>query len=297
MAFWIFKVAEQDLYPDEPGTKYVYDNTHSVKVKKDDIFLYLDKTKRYSFTATGTVRRVTERKPTASEAGRTHKVRIVYTAHLGEVVWFSQPISVSPTTKEGRQNRAQLGITDVNLLGWSQSMPKLGEPMYSAILELIELKDLIPETVSEDFSVPDSWSKTKTRPAMKGFTRIVLNRSFGTCIVCGSGLAGLVEAAHLSSYATDIKNRANPANGICLCRYCHRAMDLRLIAITPEGELLVAPEVIDPVAKFHFERISAEDRRHLLHGIDPIFLILTVKWHKEYLSNNSIQAPLNSAHV
>ena len=89
MKIWIFKVAYQDLYPDEPGRTYIFDNTHSVRVKKGDTFLYLDKTQGYSFTATGSVRKLTERKPTPKEASRTQKVRIVYTAHLSDVFWFS----------------------------------------------------------------------------------------------------------------------------------------------------------------------------------------------------------------
>ena len=45
MAFWIFKISDQELYPDVLGEKYVYDNTHSIRVKSGDVFLYLDKTK------------------------------------------------------------------------------------------------------------------------------------------------------------------------------------------------------------------------------------------------------------
>lgn len=290
MAYWIFKVAEQDLYPDEPGLKYVYDNTHSVRIQKGDTFLYLDKTKGYSFTATGIVRRLSERKPTPQETSRTRNVRVVYTAHLADVVWFSNPLSVSPTRKEGKLNRAQLGITDVNLLGWSQSMPSLGETMYQAILDLADLRDLLPSVLTGDFSVPDSWSKTKCRPTMKGFTDPVMERSDSRCVVCGSRLAGLVEAAHLSPYATDVKNRANPANGICLCKYCHRALDLRHIAIAPSGELLVDPEINDPIAAFHFGRIANDERKTFLLGVAPDFLNLTVKWHKEYLSNKAMEA-------
>jgi hypothetical protein len=285
MAFWIFKIAEQELYQDEPGTKYVYDNTHSVKVKQGDVFMYLDKTKGYSFTATGIVKRVTERKPTVSEATRTRSVRVVYTALLGDIAWFSEPLSISPVTKQGRKNRAQLGITDVNLLGWSQSMPSLSEAMFAAIVEQVELRGFMPTAAGDDFSVPDAWSKSKARPAMKRFTTAVMNRSNGVCIVCGTGIEGIVEAAHLSPYAADVKNRANPANGVCLCKYCHRALDLRLIAITPEGELLVAPDMSDPVAHFHFDRLTPDGRRGLLSGVDPHFLQLTVEWHKEYMSN------------
>lgn len=285
MAFWIFKIAEQELYPDEPGAKYVYDNTHSVRVQQGDVFLYLDKTKRYAFTAIGSVKRVTERKSTTSESVRTRSVRVVYTAQLGDVVWFNEPLSISPTTKQGRRNRAQLGITDVNLLGWSQSIPSLSESMFAAIVELVELRGFMPIANEEDFSVPDTWSKSKARPAMKKFTAAVINRSNGVCIVCGTGLEGVVDAAHLSPYATDVKNRANPANGVCLCKYCHRALDLRLIAINPAGELLVAPDMVDPVARFHFDRLTSDERRRLLKGVDPAFLTLTVEWYKEYMSN------------
>ncbi len=38
MSYWIFKIAEQDLYPDVLGEKYVYDNTHSIRVVKGDYF-------------------------------------------------------------------------------------------------------------------------------------------------------------------------------------------------------------------------------------------------------------------
>jgi hypothetical protein len=62
MTHWIFKVADQGLYPDEPGEKYVYDNTHSVRVARGDVFLYLDTSKQYSFTATGIVHKLTARK-------------------------------------------------------------------------------------------------------------------------------------------------------------------------------------------------------------------------------------------
>src|SRR5262245_36413806 len=118
MAYWIFKLAEQELYPDIHGNTYVYDNTHSVRVKADDVFLYLDKRAGYSFTATGMVGKVQERSPSAIESKRTSKVRTVFVAHLTDVIWFKKPLSISSQTKVGRRNRAKLGIVDVNLLGW-----------------------------------------------------------------------------------------------------------------------------------------------------------------------------------
>jgi len=289
MAYWIFKVAEQELYPDVPGEKYVYDNTRSVRVAAGDVFLYLDKTRNYSFTAMGIVRKLTKRAPTAEEMQRTAKVRTVFTAHLTDVIWFTERLSISPLTKNGKQNRARLGIIDVNLLGWSRSMPSLSEPMYQAILDLAETEKIVPPTATdEDFSIPDTWGKTKTRGVIKKFSDPVMSRSNSTCVVCGSSLPGLVEAAHLSSYASDQKNRANPANGICLCKYCHRALDIRIIAIQPNGILLIAPIITDEIAKHHFSRIDKKQRAKWLMGVDPKFLELTVQWYNDNLSNKHV---------
>jgi hypothetical protein len=287
MAYWIFKIAEQDIYPDVHGERYVYDNTRSVRVQQGDVFLYLDKTKGYAFTATGIVSRLTERNPTALEKARTAKARTVYTAHLGDIIWFASPLTISPTTKEGRGNRARLGIIDVNLLGWSQSVPAIGDVMYRSILDLAETRHLIPEkSQSKDYRVPDSWGHTKTRRAISRFSRPVLARSNSTCIVCGTSVPGIVDAAHLSPYASDSRNRANPANGVCLCKFCHRCLDLRLIAIQPDGELLVAPSVDDLVAQHHFSRMTKEQRVEWLVGVDSSFLLRTVKWFKDRLAES-----------
>ena len=140
MAYWIFKTAEQELYPDIPGDKYVYDNTHSIRVCAGDNFLYLDKRSRYSFTAAGVINRLSSRTPTAKEKQRTAKVTKVFTAHLSDVIWFETPLSISPTVKEGKKNRALLGIQDANLLGWSQSMPALSEAIFQKILDLADIK-------------------------------------------------------------------------------------------------------------------------------------------------------------
>lgn len=287
MAYWIFKLAKQELYPDIHGNQYVFDNTHSVKVQAGDVFLYLDKRQGYAFTATGTIKKIAKRAPTPAEAKRTSKVRTVFTAHLADLIWFEKPLSISPLTKVGKGNRAKLGIVDVNLLGWSQSIPSLSEAMYQAIMDLTQAKKLIPQSpVNEhDYSVPDAWGKTKVRRAVARFSNTVLERHGNKCVVCGTQLEDVVEAAHLSPYAADKNNRANPANGVCLCPYCHRALDRRLIAICPDGKLLIASTIDDPVALTHFQRISSETRKKWLNGVEPQFLELTVMWFKENENN------------
>lgn len=286
MAYWIFKIAEQKLYPDIHGDRYVYDNTHSIKVQPKDIFLYLDKTQSYSVTATGTVKKITERSPTDAESKRTNKVRVVYTAHLSDIIWFQKPLLMSTTHKEGVRNRAQLGIVDVNLLGWSQSIASITEPMYNSILKLADIYNLVPPATIQEHLIPDQWSNTKTRPAIKYFSDSVLARSKSCCIVCSVDIPGIVDAAHIIPYSIDCNNRANPANGICLCKFCHAAFDLRLIAITPDGDLIIHPGINNRIALSHFSAVTRDQRKIWLEGVNPDFLNKAVEWHHDYCRTN-----------
>jgi hypothetical protein len=178
MAYWIFKLAEQELYPDIQGNRYVFDNTHSVRVRAGDVFLYLDKRIGYAFTATGMVGTVRARTPSLFEAQRTAKVHTVFIAELKEIIWFEKPLSLSGQTRIGKRNRAQLGIVDVNLIGWSQSISSLNERTYQAIMDLVQAQRLIPLGPSDvmDFCVPDNWAKTKVRRAIVRFSNTVLDR-------------------------------------------------------------------------------------------------------------------------
>lgn len=280
MAYWIFKLAKQEIYDDNPGKLYSFDNTHSMRVHDGDVFIYLDKQKDYSFTATGTVKKLSTRIPTEEEVKRNSKVRSVFNADLAEVSWFKEPLSISPTTKIGQRNRARLGITDVNLLGWSQSIPSLSEPMYQSIMDIVEVDGLLSMASMKpgDFYVDDRWGKTRIREALSCFRDTVLSRDNYRCVVCGTKMEAVIEAAHISPYATDKNNRANPANGICLCTFCHRALDRHVIALQPDGKLLVDSSIDDPIALEHFSRVSPSVRKQWLMGITPEFLELTIKW-------------------
>ena len=284
MAFWIFKISQQESYLDIHGEKYVYDNTHSIRVAKEDYFIYLDKTAGYAFTATGVIKKITQRKPSVREAKRNSKVRTVYTAHLDDVVWFDPSISIASTNKSGKRNRALLGIEDVNLLGWSQSISRLSREMYDEITSIGSIRtDMVVEE-GQDYSIPDRYSIARARRSLKSFKVKVLSRS-GCCVVCGCTESRLLDAAHLSPYASDRENRSNPANGISLCKFCHSALDLRLIAIQPDGELQISESVSDPVVLYHFSLISNKQRCLWLTGVGEQFLELTLKWFEDADTN------------
>ena len=275
MTYWIFKQSEQEQYPDEPGRTYVYDNRHSVRVTAGDYFVYLDKRYGgYGFTGHGTVTHVLISNPQMPDSGKSRR-RCIYTAELGDVVQYDRSLDIRLTSFEGRRNRASLGITDVNKLGWSRSIAEVSVAMYESIIELAYRGDyieLIPPE-SPDYAVSDAWSFVRRRDNVERFRKAVLLRQGFTCAICGSTLREVLEVAHIRSYATDMENRANPANGIGLCAYCHRAFDRGVFRLKENGVVSVANDRdFDAVALGHLSNLSVEARRRLLNGINAKFL-------------------------
>lgn len=275
MNFWIFKLSVQERYPDDPGRVYVYDNRHSVRVAAGDSFLYLDKrTRRYDFNGHGTVSNVQMQAPISDGEGPSN-IRHVYTAEVGDFVEYARPLDIRRTSVEGKRNRASLGITDVNRLGWSRSIAQISPDMYSTIVQLAYRRHCIaiPPLDTQDYAVPDAWSFVKRRHNVERFKETVLVRQGFACAICGTTLREVLDVAHISRYSTDVQNRANPANGIVLCAYCHRAFDEGVFRLHENGVVSVADGVgHDPVASAHLGGLSVEERLGLLEGVDTRFL-------------------------
>ena len=278
MNYWIFKVSEQGKYADEPGRKYVYDNTHSVRVEKSDEFLYLGKSgASYGLTGAGRVSRVVHRKAKSAER-RSSRVSRIFAAHLADIVWFAKPFDLSARTKVGRRNRQAVGLPhDLNSVGWSISMPGIRPELFMRLLDAA-LNAAPPKTAMPDeteWRVCDSWALARKRPRMQAFRATVLARHNYTCVVCGTRLRSALDAAHVRSYAADPEQRANPANGICLCSFCHSAFDSGELLILSDGSLQFTSDLADEMkdhALTHFTTVSAEKRQDWLCGVDEHFL-------------------------
>ena len=271
MISWMFKLADQTTYPDRLGELYVYDNTHSKQVVTGDSFVYLDKRGgAYALLGHGQVIRVQERRPDPREQ-RNARVTTIYEAVLDDFVGYATPLDIRTRTIGGRRNRARLGIGDVNRLGLSRSVAKLPGRLFEEIVDLAYEDEYArpSDQPLTDYSVPDNWSYVKRREKLEHFKRDVLRRQNHTCAICGTRVRELLDVAHISEYSTDPQNRANPANGICLCVYCHRAFDRGLVTLDKAGHLAPASNALDDaVATFHFSYLSTEARRQLLRGVD-----------------------------
>ena len=275
MAFWIFKLSDQEIYPDELGVKYVYDNRHSTHVAAGDSFLYLDKRGgRYSFNGHGDIVRVSSRKPAPRESV-TPKVIRIYSAQLAEYIGYSSPLDIRPTSTQGKLNRSMLGITDVNRLGWSVSIANIPQTRFEQILDLAYAESGVSLELIEphDYEIPDAYSLVRRRHHLERFKATVLDRQNRTCAICGTAVEEVLDVAHISDYASDTKNRANPANGIGLCSYCHRAFDRGVLVVSEDGCVFSTRDIgSDAIAKAHLSGLSSKDRVKLLAGIDKQFL-------------------------
>ena len=275
MAYWIFKLSHQVIYPDELGVKYVYDNRHSIHVAAGDSFLYLDKRGgRYSFNGHGDIGGVSSRKPTPQESV-TPKVRRIYSAQLGEYVGYSSPLDIRSNSALGKLNRLRLGIINVNRLGWSVSIASIPQTRFEQILDLVYAESgvSLDPLEPDDYEVPDAYSLVKRRHSLERFKAKVLARQNHTCAICGTTMREVLDVAHISSYAGDPKNRANPANGIGLCSYCHRAFDRGVFVVGEDGCVVSTQDIgSDAIAKDHLSGLSPGDRVELLAGIDKEFL-------------------------
>ena len=283
MTCWIFKQSEQEQYPDQPGNVYIYDNRHSVRVTAGDFFVYLDKRGGgYGFTGHGIVTQVLTTTPGTAELSES-RVSLIYSAYLGDFVQYVRSLDIRGASVAGRRNRASLGITDVNKLGWSRSIAQISPDMYASIVELAYRRDCIaiPPPDAADYAVPDAWSFVRRRHSVERFKKTVLLRQGFACAICGTTLREVLDVAHISRYSADVKNRANPANGIGLCAYCHRAFDGGVFRLYENGGVSVADGLeSDNVALAHLSNLSAEARLKLLIGIDKELLrqrLLTLK--------------------
>ena len=106
-------------------------------------------------------------------------------------------------------------------------MPRLDETMFNSLIELATQQGSFrtTELPENSFAIEDSFTYAKKRALSAAFREAVLARHVATCIVRGITVEEMLEAAHISPYSTDKENRANPANGLCLCTFCHRAFD------------------------------------------------------------------------
>lgn len=113
------------------------------------------------------------------------------------------------------------------------------------------------------------------------FRRAVLANFDNTCCITGIAEPSLLNASHIMPWGVDVKNRHNPANGLCLSATFDRAFDRGLIAVDNSLMVLVSKSLLghrsqktrDFFSAFQGSAISSSTR----FEPDPAFL----NWHRK----------------
>lgn len=92
----------------------------------------------------------------------------------------------------------------------------------------------------------------KQRVNQSFFRSAVMSAYNFRCCISGVNAPQLVDACHIVDWAEDINNRTNPKNGICLNSFFHKAYDKFLLAITPDGLIVVSEKLFQSATEWSF---------------------------------------------
>ncbi|MDQ1147030.1 hypothetical protein QE429_003857 [Bacillus sp. SORGH_AS 510] len=312
MGYWIFKVSDQTKYSDIFGEKYLYDNTHSIKVKKGDHFLYLStKKNKYEFLGYGIVGKLDTRDPAVNEK-RNDRVHTIYLAHLKNIKWFNEPLDFS--SGSGKVNRDAVGVE--NTLGWGNSIPKLSEELFNKIIKIAQpgtsKKGARISLLTNKDNTQDSWNnpraKSKSsigkieknvtkksefspeslsdarektlsslvvRRGQPKFRKDLIEAYGGKCAVTGFDIVEALQAAHIVPYRGDDTNTVD--NGLLLRSDIHDLFDLGLITIDESYKILLHESLLQSsYTQYHNQTINLPEKKEWYPNI------LYLNWHRSW---------------
>ena len=89
---------------------------------------------------------------------------------------------------------------------------------------------------------------------------MLLDAYQGRCAITGTGIVGLLEAAHISPYKGDHTDRVS--NGLLLRADIHTLFDLHLLTVLPDLSIRVAPDALsEPYASYDGTTMNLPARR------------------------------------
>ena len=138
-----------------------------------------------------------------------------------------------------------------------------------ALARNLEKTKLVPNPllIPDDIAVNTPEGKTKlnevqTRQNQYLFRRMILSIYNGKCCLTGLSVLEVLRASHISAWASDITNRMNPENGLCLSATYDAAFDRHLISLDEDYRLILAPcakeHYTDEAFKEHFARFEGK---------------------------------------
>ena len=97
----------------------------------------------------------------------------------------------------------------------------------------------------------------KTRVNQHVFRQMVMVNYSGRCAISGIDIQELLMAGHIIPWSENIKERLNPANGICLSALYDKAFDKGFIGLNRNYEILLSGELKKNQEKGYYEQFFA----------------------------------------
>lgn len=96
------------------------------------------------------------------------------------------------------------------------------------------------------FGVPEQEGETrlatvKVRVNQNIFRKMILANYGSRCCLTGLSVPTILRASHISPWASDVENRLNPENGLCLAATYDAAFDKYLISFDEDYRMVLAP--------------------------------------------------------
>lgn len=108
-------------------------------------------------------------------------------------------------------------------------------------------------------------TEVKTRVNQSVFRELVLANYNSKCAITGIDVPELLVASHILPWATNEKERLNPANGICLSMLWDKAFDKGLIGINSDYTIIFSERIRSCSAKDFYEDYFAAIEGHKLN--------------------------------
>lgn len=153
--------------------------------------------------------------------------------------------SIDPALRQRNISGMKHGSKSDRLI-WDEFKENREELIYESQVAIARLKGQPMDDVAH-IEADDLPGEGKEREAIirarvnqSFFRNVVLSSYENQCCITGIAVPELLIASHIIPWARDVRNRLNPANGVCLNALHDRAFDNGLITIAPDYKVKIS---------------------------------------------------------
>lgn len=129
---------------------------------------------------------------------------------------------------------------------WTKLVTELG--MREGVLQPSDQNKVRDAPFDFRYEPPDGMTaksrEIEKRIGQAFFRRAVMANFEDSCCITGIADSRLLNASHISPWATDVANRHNPRNGLCLSATFDRAFDRCLMTVTPDHKVRLSKQLL-----------------------------------------------------